>query len=154
MTPGVRLGIDVGSVRVGVAASDPGGILASPVVTLARDVRENSDVTRLAGLVAELEAIEVVIGLPHSMTGREGPAAVGARAYAHLVAAAIAPVPVRLIDERLTTVSAHRALGESGVRGRQRRAVIDQQAAVTLLQAALDGLRAGTDPGEMLEATT
>jgi putative Holliday junction resolvase len=154
VTTGVRLAVDVGSVRVGVAASDPGGLLASPVVTLRRDPAGTADQLAIAGLVAELGAVEVVVGLPRSLSGKEGPAAVAAREYAGRLAARVAPVPVRLVDERLSTVSATRALGESGVRGRQRRAVIDQQAAVTFLQAALDAARGGVALGETVEPTT
>ncbi|MDQ1680513.1 MAG: putative pre6S rRNA nuclease [Frankiaceae bacterium] len=153
MTAGVRLGVDVGSVRVGVASSDPGGLLASPVVTLRRDVATGADQEAIAALVAELEAVEIVVGLPRSLSGKEGPAAVAARDYARQLAGRVAPVPVRLVDERLSTVSATRALGESGVRGRQQRAVIDQQAAVTFLQASLDAARAGTVLGETVEPT-
>ena len=153
MTLGVRLGVDVGSVRVGVAASDPSGLLASPVMTLRRDVAGTTDIASLAALVTDLAAVEVVVGLPRSLSGKEGPAAVAARAYAQLVADRVAPVPVRLVDERLSTVSASRALGESGVRGLDRRAVIDQQAAVTFLQATLDAARGGVILGESVEAT-
>ena len=153
MIAGVRLGVDVGSVRVGVAASDRSGTLASPVATLRRDMAGASDITNLAALVVDLEVVEVVVGLPRSMSGKEGPAAVAARDYAQQVAARIAPVPVFLVDERLSTVSASRALGESGVHGRERRAVIDQQAAVTFLQAALDAARRDVILGELVEVT-
>ncbi|MDQ1716023.1 MAG: putative pre6S rRNA nuclease [Frankiaceae bacterium] len=153
MTTGVRLGIDVGSVRVGVAASDPSGLLASPVMTLRRDLAAMADLASIAGLVTELAVVEVIVGLPRSLSGKEGPAAAAARDYARQVADRVAPVAVRLVDERLSTVSASRALGESGVRGRERRAVIDQQAAVTFLQAALDAARGGVILGEAVEAT-
>lgn len=139
---GVRLGVDVGSVRVGVAGSDRDGIMASPLVTLARDVRSEADLDALAALVTEHDAVEVVVGLPLSLSGREGPAATLARQYADRLAARIAPVPVRLVDERLSTVSAERTLGERGLRGRDRRVVVDQAAAVVILQAALDADRA------------
>jgi len=153
MTPaevrrGVRLGVDVGSVRVGLAASDPGGLLATPVETLRRDARDGSDLARIAAEVVEREALEVLVGLPRSLSGREGPAAEAARAYAGLLAERVA-VPVRLVDERLSTVAAHRSLRSSGVKGRKQRAVVDQVAAVVLLQAALDTERStGQAPGE------
>lgn len=137
MTPGVRLGIDVGSVRVGVAVSDPSGLLATPLETVPRA----SSVERLVALTAEHEPVEVLVGLPLSLSGREGPAAGLVRAYADQLAARLSPVPVRLVDERLSTVSATRGLRESGVRGRRQRAVVDQAAAVVLLQAELDRLR-------------
>lgn len=151
MRRGVRLGVDVGSVRVGLAASDPSGLLATPVATLARDVARGTDQERVVDEVAEREALEVLVGLPRSLSGREGPAAAAARAYAEQLAARLA-VPVRLVDERLSTVAAHRSLRESGVKGRKQRTVVDQVAAVVLLQAALDGERVrGEAPGELVE---
>ncbi|MEO7058571.1 MAG: Holliday junction resolvase RuvX [Lapillicoccus sp.] len=150
---GVRLGVDVGSVRVGLAASDPSGLLASPVSTLTRDPRTGADQQRIAEVVAERDALEVVVGLPRSLSGLEGAAAETARAYAVQLARLIAPTPVRLVDERLTTVDAHRTLRESGVAGRAQRAVIDQAAAVLILQSALDTERAsGRAPGERVAA--
>ena len=139
---GVRLGIDVGSVRVGVAVSDRDAIMATPLATLARDAAGAADLDAIAGFVAEHAAVEVVVGLPRSLSGREGPASATARRYADLLAARIAPVPVRLIDERLTTVTAERTLADRGIRSRDRRAVVDQAAAVVILQAALDADRA------------
>ena len=149
---GVRIGVDVGSVRVGVAASDPSGLLATPVRTLARDTSATAaDLAELERLVAEVEALEVVVGLPRTLAGLEGPAAVEARQYARRLAVLVAPVAVRLVDERLTTVDAHRSLRESGVDGRRQRAVVDQAAAVLILQAALDAERSsGRPPGELV----
>lgn len=140
---GVWLGVDVGTVRVGVARSDPHGILATPLVTLARDPEGNRDISDLVELVVEHEAAGVVVGLPRTLQGREGPSAVMAREYAGLLTAALDAAgrtrPVELVDERLTTVSAERKLARSGVRGsRAKRAVIDQAAAVELLQHWLD----------------
>ena len=143
-TPGARLGVDVGSVRVGVAVSDPGGVLASPLVTLPRDAAGGSDLDRLAELVREREAVEVVVGLPTSLSGRRGPAARGAEEYAAALAARVAPVPVRLTDERLTTVAASRTLSERGISGRRQRPVVDQAAAVLILQGWLDAARSRT----------
>lgn len=140
---GRRLGVDVGTVRVGVALSDPNGVLASPLVTLPRDEVAGSDIVRLAELVAEHEVVEVVVGLPRTMAGRRGPAAQLAQSYAAALAERIAPVPVRLADERLSTVAATRALQDSGMRGRRQRAVIDQAAAVAILQTWLDAMGAG-----------
>jgi putative Holliday junction resolvase len=136
--PGRRLAVDVGSVRVGVALSDPGPVLASPLVTLSRDERSDSDLHRLAELVAEYEVVEVVVGLPRTLAARHGTAAEWAVEYADALRARIDPVPVRLADERLTTVSASRMLSERGVRGKRQRAVVDQAAAVEILQAWLD----------------
>jgi putative Holliday junction resolvase len=105
MRAGVRLGIDVGSVRVGLAASDPGGVLATPVETIERDLDSGADQALIAAAVLEREALEVVVGLPMSLSGGEGPAAQGCARTAHL-AARISPTPVRLVDERLTTIDA------------------------------------------------
>ena len=142
----MRVGVDVGSVRVGVAASDPSGLLATPVRTVARDVEGGADLEEVAAVVAEREAIEVVVGLPRTLAGDEGAAAHTARTYAGRLAARVAPVPVRLVDERLTTVDAHRSLRDSGVGGRRQRAVVDQAAAVQILQGRLDALRHRTSP--------
>ncbi len=148
---GVRLGVDVGSVRVGLAASDPFGLLASPVETVARDATGGTDQGRIAEVAAERQAVEVVVGLPRSLSGGEGAAADTARSYAVQLATLLAPIPVRLVDERLTTVDAHRRLRASGMAGRAQRAVIDQAAAVLILQGALDAERAsGRAPGELI----
>jgi putative holliday junction resolvase len=138
---GRRLGIDVGSVRIGVACSDPDGILATPVETVRRD-RSGKHMRRLAALVAELEAVEVVVGLPRTLADRTGPSALDAIEVAEALAARITPTPVRLADERLTTVSAQRSLRAAGVRSKEQRAVIDQAAAVAILQSWLDQRRA------------
>lgn len=139
---GVWIGVDVGTVRVGVARSDAAGILASPVATLQRDPAGDEDLDELAALVGEYGAVGVVVGLPRTLRGREGQSAQFARDYAERLAARIAPIPVRHVDERLTTVSAQRKLHRNGVRGSRRvRAIIDQAAAVELLQHWLDSSR-------------
>ncbi|MGB8391822.1 Holliday junction resolvase RuvX [Mycobacterium sp.] len=138
---GRRLGIDVGSVRIGVAGSDPDGILATPVETVRRD-RSGKHLRRLAELAAELQAVEVVVGLPRTLADRTGPSAMDAIELAEALAQRIAPVPVRLADERLTTVSAQRSLRAAGVPAKAQRAVIDQAAAVAILQSWLDQRRA------------
>ena len=138
---GRRLGVDVGTVRIGVAASDPDGILATPVETVRRD-RTNKHLRRLAQLAAELEAVEVVVGLPRTLADRSGPSARDAVELAEQLAGRIAPTPVRLSDERLTTVSAQRSLRDAGIRAKGQRAMIDQAAAVGILQSWLDQRRA------------
>jgi putative Holliday junction resolvase len=140
-TPGVWLAVDVGTVRVGVARSDPRGVLAVPVATLARSAADDRDIAELAGFVGEYEAVGVIVGLPRTLAGREAAAAQSAREYGARLAVRIAPVPVEYVDERLTTVSAQRKLQQGGVRGRAGRAVIDQAAAVELLQQWLDRRR-------------
>ncbi|MEU7764616.1 Holliday junction resolvase RuvX [Nocardia sp. NPDC049190] len=141
---GRRIGVDVGSVRIGVAACDPDGILATPVETVPR-AKQNQradavapDIRRIAEIVREYEAVEVIVGLPRTLRGEKGAAATLTTVFADRLRAAIAPVPVRLSDERLTTVSAARALRDSGVRARGQRQVIDQAAAVSILQGWLD----------------
>lgn len=141
MRAGVRLGVDAGAVRVGVAVCDPSGVLATPLVTLRRDAAHGTDVDRLAALVAEYEVVEVVVGLPRSLSGAEGAAAVTARAYAAEIERRVSPVPVILSDERMTTVIATRTLAQRGVRGRRQRDVVDQAAAVLILQTWLDAER-------------
>jgi putative Holliday junction resolvase len=113
-------------------------VLATPLVTLSRDERSGSDLDRLAELVVEHEVVEVVVGLPRTLSARHGTAAVTATAYADDLRARVSPVPVRLADERLTTVTASRMLSERGVRGKRQRAVVDQAAAVEILQGWLD----------------
>lgn len=147
MRLGVRLGVDPGDARIGVARSDPSGILATPVETVRRG---KGDLRRLRQLVAAEEAVEVVVGLPRSLAGGEGPAAAKAREFAGRLAERIAPVPVRLVDERLTTITAEAMLRDRR-KGQQRRAVVDQVAAVVILQHALDTERAtGNAPGEVV----
>jgi putative holliday junction resolvase len=146
----VRLAVDVGSVRVGVARSDPGGLLATPLEVVRRG---RGDLDRLAELTARHDAIEVIVGLPTTLAGREGTAAAEARTVASALAARIAPVPVRLLDERFTTTTAHTVLRQGGKDGRARRGVVDQVAAAVLLQAAPDTKKTtGRPPGEPVPA--
>ncbi|WP_200210033.1 Holliday junction resolvase RuvX [Micromonospora coerulea] len=149
LSRGVRLGVDVGQVRVGVSRSDPHGVLATPLVTLARDLTAAddavpADMAALVDLIAEHEAVEVVVGLPINLAGKRGPAATNVSAYAARLADVIAPVPVTLTDERMSTVVASRRLAERGVRGKRQRAVVDQAAAVEILQSWLDAQRRRT----------
>ena len=137
---GRRLGIDVGTVRIGVSVSDPDAILATPVETVRRD-RRAGHLRRLTALVRELEVVEVVVGLPRTLADRAGSSADDAVGVAEAIAGLISPVPVRLADERLTTVSAARSLREAGVRAKDQRGMIDQVAAVAILQGWLDQRR-------------
>jgi putative Holliday junction resolvase len=139
--------VDVGTVRVGVAVSDPDGVLATPVATLARDEDTARDLDELAALVDERRVVEVAVGLPRTLRGTDGSAARSARSYAAALAERIAPVPVTLVDERLSSVHANRVLAERRVPVRSRRAVVDQLAAVTILQTHLDQLRAKRGAG-------
>ena len=149
MRHGVRVGIDVGDARIGVARSDPSGLIATPVETVARG---RGDLDRIAAITAEVAAVEVVVGLPRSLSGGEGPAASHVRTFARAIAVAVAPVPVRLCDERLSTVTAESVLRGQGRKGQKRRAVVDQAAAVVILQNALDTERSsGAAPGETLD---
>ena len=143
--PGVRLGIDVGTARVGVARCDREGLLATPVETVPR--ASGDPVARVVEIARESDAVEIVVGLPISLAGRETASTADARGFAEAVASASA-LPVRLLDERLTTVTANDALRRSGRSQRGSRSIVDQVAAVVLLQQALDvekrtGLPAG-----------
>jgi putative Holliday junction resolvase len=146
--PGVRLALDVGAARIGVARCDPGAMLASPLTTVRRG---RGDLDHVAALAATAQPVEVVVGLPTGLSGREGPAAARARDFAHALAARLAPVPVRLVDERFTTVLAHSALREAGHATRRHREVVDKSAAAVILQGALDAERATGQPvGEVI----
>jgi putative holliday junction resolvase len=148
MRSGVRVAVDVGDARIGVAVCDPDALLAVPLETVRRGP---GDLDRVAEIVSFQNALEVVVGLPTSLSGREGPAAAKVRQYAAEIGQAVAPVPVRLVDERMTTVTAERVLRDRGKKGAKRRAVVDQAAAVVILQHALDSERAtGSAPGETL----
>jgi putative Holliday junction resolvase len=146
---GVRVGIDVGTVRIGVARCDPGGMLASPLETVARGA---GDLAALARLAAENEAVEIIVGLAVGLRGAEGKSAADGRAFATALARLVAPVPVRLVDERFTTVLAHAALQQGGQRSRARRQAVDKAAAALLLQGALDAERSTGEPAGQLVA--
>lgn len=132
------LGVDLGSRRIGVAVSDPTGTLASPYEVVERSGDIGADHRRLVGLAAELGVERIVVGLPLSLDGSLGPAARAVLAEVEELAATT-EVPVETYDERLTTVTAERSLRERGVKGRDRRQVVDMAAAAVLLQAWLDG---------------
>jgi putative holliday junction resolvase len=148
---GVRLAIDLGSARVGVARCDPGGVLATPLATVQRG---RGDLDRLAALAAEHDAMEVIVGLPTGLSGRQGAAAAEARAFAESLAARLAPVPVRLVDERFTTVLAHDALRQGGRGARERKTHVDKAAAALILQGALDTERSTGEPAGELVASS
>ena len=118
MRRGRRLGVDVGDVRVGVSLSDPDGMIATPVETVARG---RGDLARLRELVVEHEVLEVIVGLPRSLSGGEGPAAGKVRVFADTLVGAVAGtgVTVRLCDERLSTVSAESVLRQQGRKGKR-----------------------------------
>lgn len=165
--PGVRVGVDVGSVRVGVAATDPAAAVVLAVTTLARDVATGADLEALAALVAERSAVAVVVGLPLGLSGSPGRAAAAATDYARLLAARVAPVPVRLLDERFSTAEVVRTLqpgrGDTRRRGRRGlrattphldsralRSVVDAEAAAVILRAALAQEAAAGRPAGLL----
>ena len=148
---GRRIGVDVGDARIGVASCDPDGMLATPVETVPAGGRSQA---RIKAIAEEYDAIEIVVGLPRSMSGKEGPAAVKVREYAGRLAALVAPVTVRLVDERMTTVTAAQGLRASGRSSKKGRSVIDQAAAVVILQSALETERvSGRAPGECVSPT-
>jgi putative Holliday junction resolvase len=131
--PGVRLALDWGDARIGVAACDRDGVLAYPVRTVRAGIDE---IAQLVALVDEYRPIEILVGFPRSLSGGEGPAATKARGWASRLAVAV-PVPVRLVDERLTTVTASQRLSEGGKRAKEQRELIDAAAAVAILEQAL-----------------
>ena len=148
MRTGVRIGIDVGSVRIGVASCDPGAVLATPVETVQRGP---GDVQRLSELAREREAIEFVVGQPVGLSGRAGPAVDAVVTFVEELRA-VTDVPIRFVDERMSTTSAGRSLKAAGRTAKKSRSVIDQQAAVVILQSALDGERvSGKPPGRCVK---
>lgn len=152
---GVRLGIDVGSVRVGVARTDPDGVLAVPVATVRR-TKASTGLAELVGLIAEYQPFELVVGLPLTLSGDEGAAVLAVRTYlAQLVerlSEAGLDVPVRLVDERLSTAAAAKGLRSAGRDTRRSREVIDQAAAVIIVQDAITAERStGIAPGQLFE---
>ena len=151
MRLGIRIGVDVGRARVGVARSDREGLLATPVETMPRDGRT---IASLQALAVELEPLEIVVGLPISLSGSDTASTTDAREFARSLAEA-SGIPVRLVDERLSTVSAQRALHDAGRRAKGSRPVIDQVAAVIILQNALDSERtASQPPGALIDLST
>jgi putative Holliday junction resolvase len=144
---GIRIGVDVGKVRIGVAQSDRFAMLATPVETVARAGDGGSDIQRIMAIADEADALELVVGLPLSLAGTQTASTADALEFAARLAAA-SPRPVRLVDERLSTVSAHSALRVSGKSQKSSRKIVDQVAAVIILQHALDAERGGgTPPG-------
>ncbi|PRZ40632.1 putative Holliday junction resolvase [Antricoccus suffuscus] len=141
-TRGRRLAVDPGSVRVGIAVSDPDGILATPLQTLKRDRHGRTDIAAITAIVTEYEVVGVIVGRPTGLSGRAGAAVAAADEYADLLATALAPIPILRQDERLTTVSATRALHQAGMNSKKQRAVVDQAAAVVILQQWLDAAHA------------
>lgn len=157
MTPvrsGVRLGIDVGRARIGVARSDPHAMLASPLETVRRDERGHADIERIMSLAADVEAMELVVGLPIGLSGHRTASTDDAEQFAQQLAAAGA-LPVRLVDERLSTTQAQGQLRAAGKKTKHTRGVIDQAAAVVILQHALDTERSrGEAPGTVVAGPT
>jgi putative Holliday junction resolvase len=155
---GVRLGVDVGKARIGVARSDFHGMLATPVETVSRDLTGSQDLLRILALVEELAAVEVIVGLPLALSGRRTESTEDAVTFAEALASALAAAtestthstPVRLVDERLSTVSAQAALRSSGRKAHTQRPVIDQVAATIILQHALDTSRTSGKPAGSL----
>lgn len=150
---GVRVGVDVGTVRVGVARSDPDGILSIPVETLQR-ADDGSELQRLIDIINEFSAIEVLVGLPRHLKGGEGVSAKAARKYARRIALALPDVRIAMIDERLTSNQAHERLRMAGMSERDHRSVIDQVAAQIIVEQALEWERmSGRPPGDTFHAT-
>lgn len=154
MRTGVRLGIDVGKARVGVARSDLHGMLATPVETVPRDLAGDSAFQRIAEISDELDAFEVIVGLPLNLRGERTLSTDDAVEFAEQLAHRLSKsgVVVRLVDERLSTVSAQGQLRQAGKKTKQSRGIIDQAAAIVILQHALDIERArGDAAGSVVE---
>lgn len=152
MRTGVRVGIDVGKVRIGVSRSDLHGMLATPVETVARS-EDAADRRRIAEIVGELGAFEIIVGLPLALSGARTASTADAIGFAEALASEV-DVPVRMVDERLSTVSATSALRASGRNTKKARPVVDQVAATIILQHALDAERAtGRPPGDTVESS-
>jgi len=150
MRSGTRIGVDVGKVRVGVARSDPHGMLATPVETV---LRAHDSVKSVLAIAAEHDATEFVVGLPIALSGRDTASTADARDFAQQLADR-SEIPVRLVDERMTTMSAQSALRATGRTTKNSRSVVDQVAAVIILQHALDFERSAvTPPGELVVPT-
>jgi len=147
MRRGIRLGVDVGKARVGVARSDPDGVLAVPVETLPR----SEALEKLAALTHDYEVLEIIVGLPISLGGADTASTTDAREFAQALAEAVS-MPVRLVDERLSTVSAQQMLSQGGTEARKQRPIIDQASAVIILQHSLDQeSRTGAAPGVLVK---
>lgn len=145
--PGVRLGVDVGTARVGVARCDRDGLIATPLETVARD---EAAAARVLQLASDHDAVEILVGLPVALSGNETASTRDARSFAEALAGATT-LPIRLVDERLSTVTAHAALRQSGRSQRKSRSIVDQVAAVVLLQHALDVEKStGSPAGRLL----
>ncbi len=145
----VWLGVDVGTVRIGVAKSDATGLLASPLATVRRDRRGGGDIAALVGFATEWEAAGFVVGLPVTLRGEEGASAGMARALAAALTAAAPHLAVEFVDERNTTVTAQQHLRAAGVRAREQKELVDARAAAVVLQLWLDRARAATRTGEV-----
>ncbi|MDN8623506.1 MULTISPECIES: Holliday junction resolvase RuvX [Corynebacterium] len=144
--PGRRLGLDVGTVRIGVAVSDPDGILATPVATIARTTKrrgpDGEDIDSIVQLARDYSVVEVIVGLPRMLDGSAGSSVKHAQDVGFRVRRRLerdgADVPIRYVDERMTTVMAQSNLHDAGISVREGRSVIDQAAAVEILQTWLD----------------
>lgn len=147
----MRLGVDVGRARIGVARCDPHAMLATPLETVLRDAKASADIVRILALAEEYGAVELVVGLPLGLSGHRTASTDDAEDFAGRLASA-GTVPVRLVDERLSTTQAQGQLREAGRQTKQSRGIIDQAAAVVILQHAIDAERArGEAPGALLE---
>ena len=131
------LGIDHGEARIGIAATDPLGILAHPVETI--DVRKTDPLDRIAALAGQRQVRTLVLGLPVRIDGTEGTAAAKVRAFGDKLAARLPGIPLVFVDEAYTTMDAAEKLREAGRKAKQQKAVIDQAAAVAILEAWMNG---------------
>lgn len=135
MRKGIRFAIDYGDARVGLAKSDIDAIMAVPVATIKND---KNLLNNIIAHITESSCLEVYVGLPRHLSGNIGSSANKSVNFAQQLKKALVAIPVRMIDERLTTTSASARLQESGVNTRGQKGIIDQVAAIELLEQALD----------------
>jgi putative Holliday junction resolvase len=135
------LGVDLGSRRIGLAVSDPGGVIASPLRVLERTGDADRDRAAIVAAAREEEAAAIVVGLPTEMSGRKGEAARAATAERDALAALVPDLEVVLVDERMTTVIAQRAMVGAGMKRKDRKQQVDKVAAAVILQSYLDARR-------------
>lgn len=135
---GRRLALDPGSVRIGVAVCDPDGLVATPVATVARDRRSDAHLDQIAQIATQYDVVAIIVGRPVGLSGKAGPAVAAADELADAIGKRVAPMPIVRHDERFTTVAATQALRAAGLNSKAQRSVIDQAAAVAILQSWLD----------------
>lgn len=151
LRPGVRLGIDLGTKRIGVARCDSNALLCFPVETVYR--ANGQEIFDIIDIAKEYQAFEIIVGLPRLLSGKEGKNAKDVRKWCRNLTKSLPSCNIRLVDERLTSVSAHNQLSACGMSGISQREVVDQQAAVLILEHALEiETKTGSPAGVLVPA--